>query len=232
MFGHKNAINMIKKLVEYCLSIPKSLYFCMRMLPFRDALRLPILIRYNVVLTSLSGCCHISGGCNYGMIRIGFGNIGSFDKRYQRTILEINGHIRFRGKCFIGHGSRIVVCENGKLVFGDRFYITSSSTIITFEKIVFGDDVLVSWDCLFMDTDFHYVIEKESKQKLIRNKEIIVGSHVWIGCRSTILKSSVLLDDTVVASNSVITKKIDNGSVLLAGNPAKIKKTNITWKRN
>ena len=221
---------MISKIIEYILSIPKSLYFCLRMLPLKNAVKLPILLRYNVKTRSLSGSCDIVGGGHLGKIRIGFGEVGCFDKKYQRTILEISGHVRFKGKCFIGNGSKIVVGKNGILEFGDNFIITANSTIISYKHIFFGDKVLISWDCLLMDTDFHYVIDKETEQVSIRDKEIAIGNHVWIGCKSTILKGCKIMDDSVIASNSVVTKPICEGSVLIAGNPATIKKYHYSWK--
>lgn len=44
-----------KELFEYIFSIPLSVYCNMRLLPFRQALKLPILVRYNTRLNSLRG---------------------------------------------------------------------------------------------------------------------------------------------------------------------------------
>lgn len=40
---------------EYILSIPISVYCNIRLLPFRQACKLPILVRYNTRLISLGG---------------------------------------------------------------------------------------------------------------------------------------------------------------------------------
>ena len=52
------------------------------------------------------------------------------------------------------------------------------------KSINFGDDNLLSWDILMMDTDFHKIISSDGEE---RNKPsaIDVGNHVWIGCRVT-----------------------------------------------
>ena len=71
------------------------------------------------------------------MIRVEYGDIGIFDKKYSRTILDINGCIMFNGKTDIRHGSRISVGEKGKLNFGNNFTITAESEIICFKKITF-----------------------------------------------------------------------------------------------
>lgn len=52
----------MKKYIEYLLSIPKSLYFCLRVLPFRSAISIPVFVRYNVKLLDVSGHLVITGG--------------------------------------------------------------------------------------------------------------------------------------------------------------------------
>lgn len=81
-----------------------------------------------------------------------------------------------------------------------------------------------------MDTDFHEVINVQTGDISEKEKSIKIGNHVWVGCRSTILKGSIINDDTIVAANSCVVKKETESAVLLAGNPAKIKKRNVSWK--
>ena len=49
---------MIQNL-EYLLSLPKSIYVCFRLFQFKDALKLPMLVRYNCRLYSLKGTVDI-----------------------------------------------------------------------------------------------------------------------------------------------------------------------------
>ena len=49
----------IKKLVRCVISLPKSIYFCFRYLPFNQAIRIPILIAYDTNITQMRG-----GGIN------------------------------------------------------------------------------------------------------------------------------------------------------------------------
>lgn len=221
--------NKISRLFEYVYSIPKSFYFCFRMLPFRQALRLPVLVRYNTKLSSLKG--HIKlDSCRLGGGRIGFGNVGVFDKKYQRTVLYLDGNIRVYGDFFIGYGSRIQVGKNGYLEFGKNFHITACSTILAFKKIKFGCDVLISWDVLIMDTDFHNIYDRDTLKSYSCEKEIMIGNHVWIGCRSVLLKGCQISDDSIIAANTVVTKSFEEDSVIIAGTPANIMKRNVSWK--
>lgn len=172
------------------------------------------------------------GGGGFGEIRIGFGKVGCFDKKYQRTLLDNKGLLRFNGPAFIGNGSRIVVANGAVIEFGSNFENTSSITIICFKKIVFGKNVLTSWDILIMDTDFHFIYDKnDARDSLSCEKEVIIGDNVWVGCRCTILKGVIVCDNSVVAACSVVNKPVTEKSVLLAGNPAVIKKRGILWNR-
>lgn len=92
-----------------------------------------------------------------------------------------------------------------------------------------GKDVLISWDTLLMDTDFHYVSKVGEIDDTVNEKEIIIGNHVWIGCRATVLKGAALSDNCVVAAGSVVTKSFKETSALIAGNPAAIKRQGVEW---
>lgn len=221
----------MKKVFEYLLSIPKSLFFCFRVLPFYQAVRIPIVIRYNVVIRNV-GHISIKGPLEFGQCRLGFGTIGIIDKSKERTIWDVAGSVCFAGRVSIGPGSRIVVSNEGVLTFGDSFINTARICVICYKKISFGYQVLISWDALIMDTDFHYIGMCDKMDNLIREKEIFIGNHVWIGCRTTILKGTFVPENSVVASNAVVTKKFMEKSILLAGNPAQIVKREIEWKFN
>lgn len=54
----------MNRIIECVLSIPKSLYVNFQMLPISQALKMPIIVRYNVILKSLKGrvILPVSGG--------------------------------------------------------------------------------------------------------------------------------------------------------------------------
>lgn len=107
--------------------------------------------------------------------------------------------------------------------------MTSESEIVAQTNIQFGDNVLISWDCLIMDTDFHKIYDQTGK--LINSPEpIIVGKKVWIGCRNVILKGSKISDGSIIGANSFINKDISNQSGIFAGNPIRFIKGDISWE--
>ena len=62
-----------------------------------------------------------------------------------------------------------------------------------------------------------------------RDNRIVIGSHVWIGSRVSVLKGSVIPDGCVVASSSVVKSIFTEKNALIAGNPAKIVRQNVSW---
>ena len=50
------------KIIEFFLSFPKSFYVSLRLLGFKKAIKLPILVRYNTRIISLYGRMILSGG--------------------------------------------------------------------------------------------------------------------------------------------------------------------------
>jgi len=203
-----------------------TLFTNFRLLPLRQALRLPIILAWGSRLFGSKGSILIEGPVQLGMIRIGFGNVGIFPRR--AAIIRNQGRIIFRGACHLGHGVRI---ENGGyLEFGNDFHVTAESRFWCSESMVFGNGVLISWDCLFMDTDGpHQIYINGIKQK--KSVPVIIGDRVWIGCRVTCLKGSGIASDSVVGACSLVNSVHAETHVLLAGVPATVRRRSIRWTK-
>ena len=94
------------------------------------------------------GAVEIAGPIRPGMIKIGFGDVGIFDR--QRSTQCVAGHREGRILWPRGwHGSKLSV--SGLLTIGPDFMITAESQIICKHRMVIGRDVLISWDCLVMN---------------------------------------------------------------------------------
>lgn len=217
------AINTIR----YISSIPKSLYFNLRVLPFSQAIKLPILVSNKTKFASLEGKIILSK-IRTGIVRIGFGSTQTLDYTYNRTIINLLGTINILGKCKIGQGSRIEVAKDGELTLGDNFFVSGQSKIICHYKVNIGDNALLAWDSLVMDTDFHDIYDKDGTL-INQNKPITIGKKVWLGTRTTILKGSHIPDGCIVAANSLISKEYTTQNCILGGNPAKCIREDISW---
>lgn len=136
------------------------------------------------------------------MFHFGFNNVGIFDKKYERSILDIQGRVEINGKVDFGHGSRLVVCTDGVLSLGKNFLNTAKGTIVCSEYITIGENLLQSWDTLIMDTDWHSVQNTITGTIYPSAKEIFIGDNIWMGMRSVILKGAVVAEGCVIADNA------------------------------
>ena len=207
----------------------KTIFFNFKYLPIKQAIKLPILISRKVYLREISGKILIKGPIRPGLIQLGYGNIGIFDNKKSRSIWEVSGTVIFKGRANIGHGSKISVGKNGELIRGENVIITAESSLVASKKIEFGNNCLLSWDILIMDTDSHII--KDNTGSIINYpKQITIGDNVWIGCRCLILKGAQIPDNCVIGADSIVNRLLENRNSLYAGSPVKLMKESITWE--
>ena len=178
---------------------------------------------------SVRGKITINAPIKTGMIKIGYGNVGLFDKQKSRSIWEVVGDVIFNGTANLGHGSKISVAKTGVLEFGDHFSINAQSSIHCAKSIVFGKNCLLSWDVLVIDTDFHKIFNEDNL--IINNpKSIVIGNKVWINCRCLILKGITIANNTVIGAGTIVSNDLNETNSIYAGSPVRKLKSNINWE--
>ncbi len=217
--------NKLSKRQLASISFIKSAIFSYKYFGFKGMLHLYVLCSRHIKFYKLKGMIKILGKPYMGCIRIGLPEVSIFDEKYERVVWENYGNIEIKLPFIMGNGCKI--SNRGDIYFGKNFHITANSSIICNKKIVFGDDVLISWDVLIMDSDLHKIM---ASNNLIKNppREIIIGNHCWISCRSTILKGCHLPDDTIIAANTTTSKTFKKCNTIIGSN--KIISENIWWK--
>lgn len=218
--------DMMRLLSIARVSLLKTIVINFRLLPFFIAVKFPIIVSRNVSFQRLNGVVKIDSPVFLGMIRIGFGDLPIKDFRYDRSLLDLTGKIVFSGSANFGISTRISV--SGTLSIGNNFRVSGGSTIICRKKVVFGNDVLISWDVLVCDTDFHQILA-QSGERINSDRTVSFGDRIWLGARSTILKGVHIPDGVVVGAGSIISKPIlQSKSVVVA--EGKIIRTDIEWR--
>ena len=208
-------------------SIPKTLRFNLHYFPLKTALKLPVVVSHRTYLRELHGKVELPEKVERAMVKIGFGDVGHYDRKRSRSIWQVSGTITFGGKASIGHGSKISV--RGNLCLGDGFNMTAESTIVCAKEIRFGRDCLLSWDILVMDTDEHPLYNKEN-ERINPDKAILVGDHVWVGCKCVLLKGAEVPNNTVVAAATLLTSSITGEHQVIGGNPPAVLKNDVRWE--
>lgn len=219
----------MSRLLEFCLSFPKTLLFNLRHLPLRQAVKLPICIRYGSIVHIAKGRIRIEGDLRTAMIRIGFHKVPVCNYKDRTQIIIDRGTLIFQGTAHIGHGTKIHVAEGAELVLGDNFAVSASSQINCYHKITMGRDIQFSWDCLVMDSDTHKIYGK-NLEMINSDQEVKIGDKVWIGCRTTILKGSIIPDGCVIGAGSLVTGKKFSPNTIIIGSPAKSVRAIDGWE--
>ena len=207
-------------------SIPKTLRFNLHYFPLKTALKLPVFVSHRTFLRELHGMVNLPSQTRTAMVRIGFGDVGHYDRKRSRTIWQVSGIVTFGGTTGIGHGSKISV--RGKLTFGNDFNMTAESTIVCAKEITFGNDCLIGWDVLVMDTDEHPLFDKTGN-RINPDKAIEVGNHVWIGCKCTLLKGAKVPDNTTIAAGTLLKSAFTGSNQVIGGNPPTVLKSEVNW---
>ena len=211
------------------LSIPKSFYVSGKLVGWKYAYKLPVMVRYNSVLNNLSGKVIIKDvPIKSRMLYIGFSSTGILDKKYCRSILEIRGTMIIEGTTTVGQGTKISIAKSGSLYLGDGFSSTSGGVFICVNNIHIGKGTAVAWDAMIMDTDWHSTMNPLTKEIHQAAGNIFIGDHCWIGTRCVVLKNTYLPNGCILAANSTANKHYSTPNTLIAGTPAIEKKHNIT----
>lgn len=222
-------IRQILKILD--INFFKTILFNIHYFPLKTAIRLPVFIYKRSKILKRKGKIIIEHPIKTGMLKLGPYGLGTQDCLYSRTIWEVTGTLIIRGKANIGRGSKISIGKEGILTLGNNFTISGNTELICQKEITFGDNCLLSWDILMMDTDFHHILN-EKGEKINPPKSIKIGNHVWIGCRNTILKGVSITDNTIIAANSTLTHSFTDKNCIIGGNGNNIQilKTNINWE--
>ena len=215
----------------YFVYIIDSICFNFRYLPFRVAIKLPILLS-NVKLSKMKGSISIdSSKIKFGMILIGDHRSDVFPR--QHTVYKNQGgKIIFRGPCIIGSGSTIIVFSKACLILGDDFRASSQLSIVCTHYIEFKNSVRVGWRNIFIDSSFHRLKDREGNWKKGKSfAPVIIGRNNWFGLYCTIYKGTKTPDYCVIGGNSVLNKDYASfpSYILLAGNPLTIKAYDV-WR--
>jgi acetyltransferase-like isoleucine patch superfamily enzyme len=106
---------------------------------------------------------------------------------------------------------------NAKLIIENNASINYGVEISLMKEVFVGAYSLIGIDSLIYDTDWHSLDGLDRDVPVAPTR---IGRGVWLGARVTVLKGVTIGDNTVVASNSVVTHDLPS-NVLAGGNPAR-----------
>jgi acetyltransferase-like isoleucine patch superfamily enzyme len=104
-------------------------------------------------------------------------------------------------------------------------------------SIDIGEDSMISPMVVFSTGDGHPVFKVDTFERLNPAKRITTGKHVWFAANTRLMKGAQIGDNCVVGYGSFVNRPIKDESgrlicnALIAGTPAQIRRTGITWSR-
>ena len=209
-----------KSFFNRLLYLPWTIIFNFHYLPFKQAIKLPIVFYTRPSFLIFKGKVIIDAKVvRPNMIRLGTTIVPLIPRC--GFIWENDGTILFHGDCVIASAS-FVSCRSGKLEFGKNNSFSSNNRIICYNSICFEDKIRVSWDCTFMDTDLHPLIDMVTQHEIPMKAPIKVGYGSWIGHNCIVSKGSKLPKNTTVSSGSIVKGKFKKENTIIAGNLATV----------
>lgn len=203
------------------LFLPWSIVFNFHYLPFRQAIKLPIIFYVRPSFLALKGKVILdTQDVRFNMIRFGKSKAPITSYRYFKWLNE--GTVSFNGPLELSHHAYVSCGNNGILKFGDSDKFNFGCRIIASKEIVFGDKVRVSWDCIFIDTDFHPLIDTVRGKPLKVSQSIKIDYGCWIGFNCVISKGVKLPKNTTVSAGSVVKGRFSQENTIIGGNIAKV----------
>lgn len=231
-------LKYIKRFLLHGGNMIKTVMFNFKLLPFNEAIHLPIFLYGEVDISQCTGQIKWITS-NYP--EMGSWIIGQSDCRvngfgnYNVTRIAVLGTLILGETGRISNGCRVYIRKEAIVQLGTNFLLNDNGRIGCYLKIIIGNNVRFSWDCQVFDTDFHYLVNKDNTIK--PNKfPVFVGDNVLIGNRVTLSKGAAIGDNSTIASNSLINHDFKNcDHVILAGIPGKIIKQNyrtlLDWEQ-
>jgi len=152
-----------------------------------------------------------------------------FARGNDRGLLRLRGDLTIRGQVTMASGCRIDVGPGASLTIGNGSYLSPYVRVIASLPMTIGERCAIGWDVQILDDDFHDFVGDPLAPARSSHAPVQVGNDVWIGSHARLYKGVSIADGCVVAGSAVVTKSIVTPHALVAGNPARVVRENVSW---
>jgi acetyltransferase-like isoleucine patch superfamily enzyme len=131
------------------------------------------------------------------------------------------GRLDFGRFVWLGDGTKIR-CHEGVVEIGAKTVLGQECTISAWRRVRIGEQCVIADRAMFIDFDHGVVeVERPIRKQGIYMRDVEVGSNVWIGYGACILRGVRVGDNSIVGTNSVVTRDVPANAVV-AGIPARV----------
>lgn len=156
--------------------------------------------------------CRFWGNMHFQRARGSYISVGDNCRFRSATWSNLVGINRPCYLCTLRQGANITIGS------GNGF---SGTVISAAESIEIGSNVLCGANVTITDTDWHHLDRSLEGIEPAPSAPVIIGSNVWLGMNVIILKGVTIGSNSMISTNSVVTKNIP-ANVLAGGLPAKV----------
>ncbi len=149
---------------------------------------------------------------------------------------------RFQGLCRLGRGASVFILNGGSIRLGRRvgladfvtlegnggtISIGAGTTVNAFSRIVAHNGITIGAGCAIaqfvaiLDHDHAFKSGEAAGMSGYRTASVVIGDHVWIGDKATILRGTRIGDGVVIGAGAVVNKDVPPYS-LAVGSPCRI----------
>jgi acetyltransferase-like isoleucine patch superfamily enzyme len=157
------------------------------------------------------------------------------------TFEDVSIHLSANTRVTIGAGSFLgkvsIEKMNGsaenRVIIGENFYFREGVLSVSSNggDLFIGDHCMFSWDIVIRTSDGHAIIDRETGAVINEGREVRIDNHVWVSMGAIILKNAHIPGDCIVGAGAVVAGKFTETHAVIAGNPARIVKRNVEWKK-
>lgn len=124
---------------------------------------------------------------------------------------------------FTTRSTVFITLDNSQFVIGNNVSFNRNVSVNCMKYIEIGNNTMVGQNVHFYDHD-HAIVDGIAKPRDFTYGAIIIGSNVWIGSNSIILKGVTVGDNVVIAAGSVVTKDIPSDCIFIQKRQSQVAK--------
>jgi maltose O-acetyltransferase len=111
--------------------------------------------------------------------------------------------------------------RDAEIRIGRHCAFSNNVSIIALQSVEIGDDCLIGDLVSIMDSDFHGIAADQRRTGPVRTAPVRVENNVWLGSRVIVQKGVTIGENSIIASNAVVTSSVPPNSIA-GGIPARV----------
>ncbi|MFP2769114.1 acyltransferase [Oceanisphaera sp. KMM 10153] len=154
--------------------------------------------------------------------------------KFRRCVISIRGEnntIEIEDGANISFSTLEIVGNNCLIQIGKKTDIGGAYLSAKGEgtRLTIGEHCMFSRNINVMTYDGHPIYDVDTREILNHPRDIHIGNNVWVAANASILKGVTVSDGSIIAFGAVVTKNVEEKTIV-AGTPARVIKSNISWE--